>query len=143
MQTMKKLDRNRPLPNLPEKFVTADPAEGDLLLADNCKATATIVFAPLAAEAAIDRADHLRKITGANFDLVADKGHLPEGNLILVGPTRKTLSLGEGMFDTYPNGEGYVIRREGNILMLVGNDDGEFNGTQHAVTRFLEEAGCR
>ena len=38
--TMKKLDRNRPLPNLPEKFVTSLPAEGDLLLAENGKAAA-------------------------------------------------------------------------------------------------------
>ena len=145
METLKKLDRNRPLPNLPEKFVTANPADCDLLLADNCKANATIVFAKatVSAEAAIDLADHLRKITGANFNLMADKGAIPEGNLILVGPTRKTLSLGEGIFESYPNGEGYTIRREDNILMLVGNDDGEFKGTQHAVNRFLEEAGCR
>lgn len=138
-----KLDRNRPLPKLPEKFITANPTEGDLLLVENGKAMATIVFATSAAEAAIDLADHLRKISGANFDIIADKGAMPAGNLILVGPTRTTLSLGEGIFEAYPHGEGYVIRRKDNILMLVGNDDGEFNGTQHAVTRFLEEAGCR
>ena len=79
METLKKLDRNRPLPNLPEKFVTANPADCDLLLADNCKANATIVFAKatVSAEADIDLADHLRNITGANFPLVADKGAIP------------------------------------------------------------------
>ena len=138
-----KLDRNRPFPTLPEKFVTSNPAEEDLLLARDGKAEATIVFAPGAADAAIDLEKHLRKITGAEFALVSDKGALPAGNVILVGPTKKTLELGEGVFEAYPKGEGYTIRREGNILMLVGNDDGQFIGTQHAVTRFLEEAGCR
>ena len=140
---MNKLDRNRPLPVLPEKFVTANPAEADLLLARDGKAEATIVFAPGAADAAIDLEKHLRKITGAEFPLVPDRGAIPAGNVILVGATKKTLELGEGVFEAYPKGEGYTIRRDGNILMLVGNDDGLFIGTQHAVTRFLEEAGCR
>lgn len=143
MENINKLDRNRPLPVLPKKFVTANPAEADLLLARDGKAEATIVFAPGAADAAIDLEKHLRKITGAEFSLVPDRGALPAGNVILVGHTAKTKELGEGVFEAYPKGEGYTIRREGNILMLVGNDDGLFMGTQHAVTRFLEEAGCR
>ena len=87
METIKKLDRNRPLPNLPEKFITTNPTEDDLLLAENCKANATIVFAKatVAAEAAIDLADHLRKITGANFTLMADKG-----NIIVTGKADPT-----------------------------------------------------
>ena len=118
MENINKLDRNSPLPVLPKKFVTANPAEADLLLARDGKAEAAIVFAPGAADAAIDLEKHLRKITGAEFSLVPDRGALPAGNVILVGPTAKTKELGEGVFEAYPKGEGYTIRREGNILML-------------------------
>lgn len=138
-------DPNRPLPVLPEKFVSHDAAKGNLLLAKDGVAQAKIVVPAgnsKAYAAAADLSGYLTRITGAAFETITDSIPLDDGAYILVGPTAKTLALGEGVYDPYPNDEGYTIRREGNFLLLCGNDSGIFNGTQFAVTRFLEEAGC-
>ena len=139
------LDINRPLPTLAEKFVTDTPAGGDLVLAENGEAKATIVYAKdnkKAQSAAADLSTYLTKITGAAFTPVDDSGELPEGNLILVGPTQKTLELGVGPYTGYPDAEKISVIRKENCLILCGNDDATYIGTQNAVTYFLEEAGC-
>lgn len=138
-------DPNRPLPVLPEKFVAHDAAEGNFVLARDGVAEATIVVPAgdfKAAPAATDLSNYLTKITGATFETIDDTQPLGEGNYILVGPTQKTLELGEGTYDPFPNDEGYTIRRHENFLILCGNDSMTFTGTQFAVTRLLEEAGC-
>ncbi len=138
-------DFNRPLPTLAEKKVTDDPADGDLILAENGEAKATIVYAKGnsdATTAAFDLANYLKRITGADFPLVHDEAEIPEGSLILVGPTKQTAALGVEVTENYPESEEYIIRRMDNALILLGNDYGPYKCTQFAVTRFLEEAGC-
>ena len=138
-------DITRPLPTLAEKMVTAEPAEGDLILAENGAAKATIVYAAgnnRAKSAATDLASYLYDITGAVFTQIADDQALPEGNLILVGYTTKTAELGFEPITGYPDGEEYRIAVKDNCLVLYGNDDKTYTCTQFAVTRFLEEAGC-
>lgn len=139
------LDVNRPLPTLRDKFVTDTPADGDLVLAENGEAKATIVYPKdhtKAYAAAADLNTYLTKITGASFTLVDDSGSLPEGNLILVGFTKKTVELGIGPYTGYPEAEKLSVIRKENCLILCGNDDEIYQGTQNAVTYFLEEAGC-
>lgn len=139
------LDPNRPVPVLAPKFVTDTPAEGDLILAKDGKAMATIVYPAgntKAQSAVSDLSKHLTKMTGAEFPVVTDDQVLPEGNLILVGPTKKTFELGVEPHAGYPEAEKFTVKRAGNCLILLGNDDRVYRGTQHAVTYFLEEAGC-
>lgn len=138
-------DANRPLPVLAEKFVTAQPEEGDLILAREGVANAAVVYPAgnsKAKTAATDLVGYLKKITGAEFSLMDDNADLPEGNLILVGSTKKTVELGFGPFTGYPEKEKLLIARKDQYLILCGNDDNTYTGTQHAVTYFLEEAGC-
>lgn len=139
------LDPNRPLPVLAPKFVTDTPADGDLLLAKDGKAMATIVYPAgnaKAQSAVSDLSKHLTKMTGASFPVVTDDQVLPAGNLILVGPTKKTFELGVEPHTGYPEAEKFTVKRADNCLVLIGNDDRVYKGTQHAVTYFLEEAGC-
>ncbi len=138
-------DSNRALPVLAPKYVTDMPGEGDLILAENGVAKATIVYPAgnsKAISAANDLASYLKKITDADFAKVSDAAALPAGSLILVGPTKKTAELGVEPMTGYPNAEKYLIRRMGDHLILTGNDDRLYKGSQNAVTRFLEEAGC-
>lgn len=138
-------DPDRPLPVLEPKFVNHEIREGDFVIAQNGVPCAQIVISvdDMYAEfAADDLAAYLKKITGGNFEIITEDQMGSDGNYILVGATQKTLELGEGVYEKYPNDEGFVIRREGNYLILVGNDSQPFQGTQFAVTRFLEEAGC-
>lgn len=138
-------DFNRPLPVLPEKKVTQTPGEEDLVLAKDGAANATIVY-PLGASKAIaaanDLAGYLQKITGATFTMVNDEMMPAEGNLILVGYTKKTAELGFAPLTGYPDSEKFYIGTKENCLVIYGNDDGAYKCTQFAVTRFLEEAGC-
>jgi len=138
-------DINRPLPTLAEKKVTDAPAEGDLVLAKDGAANATIVYpesASKAKSAADDLANYLQKITGSAFTVISDAADLPEGNLILVGMTKKTAELGFEPITGFPHKEEYRIAVQDNCLVLYGNDEGAYGCTQYAVTRFLEEAGC-
>lgn len=138
-------DPDRPLPVLEAKFVNHEITEGDFVIAQDGVPCAQIVipvddmYAEFAAD---DLAAYLKKITGSYFEIITEDQMGEDGNYILVGATQKTLELGEGVYEKYPNDEGFVIRREGNYLILVGNDSQPFQGTQFAVTRFLEEAGC-
>jgi len=143
---LKQFDPDRPLPTLPEKFVSHDAADGNFVIAQDGVAMAKIVIpaeCPMKVEfASDDLLDYLQRITGATFEVIYDSDMTEEGNYILLGPTAKTLELGEGVFEEYPADERFTIRRHENFLILCGNDGGNFECTQFAVTRLLEEAGC-
>ena len=65
-------DSNRPLPVLAEKKVTNEPADGDLLLAQDGKAMVSIVYAAghtKSKSAAADLSNYLKRITGADFNV--------------------------------------------------------------------------
>ena len=67
-------DSNRPLPVLAEKKVTNEPADGDLLLAQDGKAMVSIVYAAghtKSQSAAADLSNYLKRITGADFNVFA------------------------------------------------------------------------
>lgn len=139
-------DPYRALPVLEASFVTDEAADGDLILAQKGKAKATIVYAAgikKAETAANDLANYLNKITGATFKVVSeDTKPLPSGNLILVGNTQKAAAMGVGPYTGYPDAEKFTVKRDGNCLILCGNDDASYYGTADAVTYFLEKAGC-
>ena len=84
----------------------------------------------------------LEQITGAKLEIVADNASIPQPNRILVGPTAQTGQLGISQPTGYPSKERVILKRQDNNLVLIGNDDAEYKGTQFAVNMFLERLGC-
>ena len=97
------------------------------------------------AAAARDLQVYVEKMTGAKLPIVGDDKE-PAGNVILVG--RSALSKA---FDAkIPTGltparaeEGFIILCQGNRLLLAGNDEEIYRGTQYAVAELLHRFGVR
>jgi hypothetical protein len=96
--------------------------------------------------AAKDLQDYLQKITGAKVPIVTDDQAAPQGFVILLGKS----ALTKDHADKIPSGvtsnraeEGYVILAKGNTLLLAGNDEGPYRGTEYAVADFLRSQGVR
>ncbi len=117
----------------------------DLLLVENDMAFATIVVAQKPNEktsvAALDLQNIIKQMSGVTLPIKHDNETV-EGTLILVGPSRLTTEMGICQPFGYPDNERVIVRRTGNRLVLLGNDDGLFTGTQFAVTMLLERLGC-
>lgn len=126
--------------------VITNPQPTNFVIAENSVAKATIVIpqspTDKVREAAEDLQAHLKKMTGSSIKIGFDNVDRTNGNFILVGPTAQTKALGIEQPTGYPGAERVIVRREKNYLVLLGNDDGEFYGTQFAVNMFLEQLGC-
>ena len=88
---------------------------------------------------------YIQKISGARLPIVDDAQN-PAGPLILVGRGR----LSDGLGVAIPGGvtcsrreEGFVIMCKGDRLLLAGNNDGPYHGTEYAVDDFLRSLGVR
>ena len=135
------------IPELPEnKILVTSPGEGDFLIAQDGTAKATIVIpaspSTKVQTAAEDLQSYMKQITGADIPIVDEDEASAEGNCILVGPTKQTAALGIEQPTGYPNSERVILKREGNYVVLLGNDDDPYEGTGYAVTMFLEQLGC-
>ncbi len=117
----------------------------DLLLVENGTARASIVIAQKPTEkakaAALDLQNIIKRMSGATLPIIYDNQNV-EGALILVGSSRLTTEMGIYQPRGYPDNERVILRRVGDRLVLLGNDDGMFTGTQFAVTMLLESLGC-
>lgn len=89
--------------------------------------------------------EYIRKISGAEL-AVQTESQPASGNRILVGHSDALRRLGVDV----PSGhtyqlkeEGFVIRTIGNDLVLAGNEDWQYRGTEIAVNKLLESLGCR
>ncbi len=106
---------------------------------------AEIPLATKIAGAARDLQVYVAKITGAKLPIVGD-GVLPAGTVIFVGRSALTKP-----FDAkIPSGltpkrhdEGYVIFAKGDRLLLAGNEEAPYHGTEYAVAAFLHRQGVR
>ena len=120
-------------------------AEGALLLAKEGVALAKIVLPCGAGEkekaAAAELKKRLDQMTGGDFPLICECDAKGEETFIYVGLTKFAQSLGIS-FGGYPGNERVIIRNTGKALVLCGNDAGVYCGSEFAVNRFLEEAGC-
>jgi hypothetical protein len=88
---------------------------------------------------------YVRKISGATLPIVNDS-QTPAGALILVGRSRLSDSLGvaiPGGVSAARREEGFVIACKGDRLLLAGNNDGPYHGTEYAVYDFLRGLGVR
>ncbi|MCX7597738.1 MAG: DUF4838 domain-containing protein [Armatimonadetes bacterium] len=115
-----------------------------LVIAQHGQARATIVLGsdPTPAEetAARELAQHLERITGATFPVVAES-EVVRGSRLLVGPSEEARHLlGSDTVDSL-GPEEFIVRTIGEDLLLVG---GRPRGTLYAVYSFLEDdLGCR
>jgi hypothetical protein len=97
------------------------------------------------AAAARDLQEYVQKMSGAKLPIVADDA-APAGPLVLVGRSALTKP-----FDTkIPSGltperneEGLLILCKGDRLVLAGNDETIYHGTEYAVAEFLHRQGVR
>ena len=120
---------------------------GTFKIAENGQAKAAIVIDYNCSDkewtAAADLKSYLDRMTGVQIPIVYDSETLANDKFyICVGDTTYGNAKGVAQPKGYPNNEKLVIKRVENFMIIVGNDDGCFTGTEFAVTRFLEELGC-
>lgn len=98
------------------------------------------------AAAACDLQTYIEKMSGAALPIIGDDQPVPKGNLILVGHSALTKAL-----DTrIPSGltpardeEGYLLLTNGNRLLVAGNDESPYHGTEYAADALLHRLGVR
>ncbi len=121
------------------------PVYPDLMLTQEGRPRASIVLAKnpteKAAAAARDLQETIRRMSGALLPFRSDDETV-DGPRILVGESRETIEMGIVTPHGFPENERVILRREGERLALLGNDDSLFTGTQFAVTMLLERLGC-
>jgi len=97
--------------------------------------------------AARDLRDYIEKMSGAKLPVLTDEDPIPAATIrILVGRSKQTTKYDR----TIPSGltnlreeEGYAILTDGNTLVLAGNDEQPYHGTEYAVSFFLHRLGVR
>lgn len=98
------------------------------------------------AAAAKDLQTYIEKMTGAKLPIVPDDQQVPEGPLVLVGKSALTKEFDARIpsgLTPERNEEGYVMITRGNRLLLAGNDEPYYHGTEYAVAAFLHMQGVR
>lgn len=97
------------------------------------------------AAAAKNLQTYIEKITGVKLTVVGDDQEV-NGNLILIGRSKYTRQFDKripsGLTPTRDE-EGFVIITHGNILLLAGNDEPYYHGTEYAVANFLHRLGVK
>jgi hypothetical protein len=97
------------------------------------------------AAAARDLQIYIEKMSGAKLPMVGDDKQ-PEGFLILVGRSELTKPFDKKIPDGLTpdrNEEGLLILCQGNQLVLAGNDQPIYCGSEYAVAEFLHRLGVR
>ena len=106
---------------------------------------------PSAARAAAELKHYIERISGAGLPVYAGAATVPgrlEGHARLhVGRSEAVRALGvepPAGHDREAGGEGFVLRTVGDRdLVLAGNEDAFYRGTEYAVYELLERLGCR
>ncbi len=122
---------------------------GELVLVQQGRPQATIVISAQANDkvklAAEELQTYIEKMSGAKLPIVTDEQN-PTGPLVLVGPSRTAANMGVSIPQGLTNArreEGFVIACRGKRLLLAGNDEGPYHGTEYAVYDFLNRLGVR
>ena len=92
--------------------------------------------------AAGDLRTYLGKITGSSPKIVREHKMPDDKKHIFVGGTARAAELGIEKPAGYPGVERVLVRQTEGGLFVLGNDDGNYNGTQFAVNMLLEHLGC-
>ena len=128
--------------------LAAGLAAGPVIVADG-KARAVIVIAAAPSESAKRAADELQHfvqlISGAELPILDDAAELPAGQAkLLVGRSRllRGVNIPSG-HDKDATREGYLLKTKGQNVIIAGNEEAEYRGTEYAVYELLERLGCR
>jgi hypothetical protein len=92
--------------------------------------------------AAEDLRAHLKKMCGWTFAIIEDVIDAPDMFYIVVGANELTERLGYECESGIGGKESVTVSQRDSFVVLMGNDDGNYNGTQYAVNLFLEKLGC-
>ncbi|MBN1418905.1 MAG: DUF4838 domain-containing protein [Planctomycetes bacterium] len=121
----------------------------ELIIVEDGAPRATIVIAKDAGEkakrAAAELATYIEKISDAKLAIATDDAP-PAGPLVLVGASALAKDAGIPIPSGVTNArreEGFVIATAGDRLVLAGNEDGPYHGTEYAVYDFLRMLGVR
>jgi len=116
-------------------------------LVESGRPVATIVTATdpgeKVAAAAAELQAYVKRMSGAELPIAVDI-QAPNGTLVLVG--RSALTQGVEIPSGLTNArreEGYVVLSRGQRLVLAGNDEGPYHGTEYAVYDLLKRLGVR
>ncbi len=127
----------------------AASAEKGLVLAENGQPKASIIIAaePDAKTkvAAEELQSYVEKISGAKLPILDDTAK-PAGAALLVGRSKATDALGVKVPSGHTNSrreEGFIIATRGERIVLAGNNEGPYHGTEYAVYDFLRALGVR
>lgn len=130
-------------------LLTSAAQAKDLTLVAAGQPRATIVIAADAGAkvktAAGDLQVYIEKMSGAKLPLATDADS-PAGALILVGKSKAAAALRVAIpagLTSSRREEGFVIACRGDRLLLAGNDEGPYHGTEYAVYEFLNRLGVR
>jgi hypothetical protein len=97
------------------------------------------------AAAARDLQQYLQKMSGGKLPIVADDKE-PTGTVLYVGKSKLTgkwnAKIPAGLTSARQE-EGFVIITQGNQVLLAGNDEGPYHGTEYAVAELLGRLGVR
>ena len=129
--------------------LTACAAANDITLVVDGRPNAVIVTAEQPSESAQKAANTLQefiqKISGAKLAIQTESTPT-DVHRILVGHSDAVRQLGIEVpsgFTYQLNEEGFTIRTVGNDLVVAGNEDWQYRGTEIAVNKLLESLGCR
>ena len=121
----------------------ANAAKKPLTLVKQGKSTYSICVSETASPSEMHGAEELQKflqeMSGARLPIVTE-AEKPEGDLVLVGNGNLIQKLGFRIPFERLGSEGFVLRTEGNHVVIVG---GRQRGTMYGVYTFLEKLGCR
>jgi predicted amidohydrolase len=132
-------------------FVMASPQTGaeGVRLVEKGTARAVIIVAADASDQARDAAkllqDYVARISGARLEIRSENEPVA-GPQILVGRTRKARDFGIDLAPRFTRGmneEEYIIKTQGDALILAGNEHPFYRGTVYAVDDLLDRLGCR
>ena len=119
-----------------EKFVITKANQ------DKLKILCTAEAGSKARAAADDLRAYIRRMTGWNIKIIGDHIETEGIMYITVGASEITEALGYETVSGYPGRESVTVSQRDSHLVLMGNDDGSYNGTQYAVNLLLERLGC-
>lgn len=115
----------------------------ELILVEGGAPLLPVVISPEASEkvraAALDFIELTEKMTGVRMPLL--ESFDDREAQVVIGVSDQAINRGIGPF-TEKDPETVCLKREGDTLILAGNDSGLFQGTQFAVTMFFEQLGC-
>ncbi|MHB0939064.1 MAG: DUF4838 domain-containing protein [Armatimonadota bacterium] len=130
-------------------FLCAAGAYAGTVIVQDGKPQAVIVTAEKPSATAKHAAEELQHfielMSGAKLPVQTDAAPLPGAQVsLLVGRSRYTAGVEIPSGETRDRDrEGFILKTQGDRIILAGNEDGNYHGTEYAVYDFLERLGCR